>query len=376
MDNEKKNTDVKCVLCGKRLSLLSSKYIVGATGKVVCPQCLTHAMAVSDIFPELEQQEDAKKNEELITPHGIIEHLDKSIIGQDDAKRAVALAIWKQLVIANGEENMPKSNLLLYGPTGCGKTAIIRECAKYVKLPFLSFDSTTITQNGYKGRDAVEVLDDYVRMYSEDPMAEYGVIFFDEFDKLSARGGFEQASHFRATQHCLLKLMEGELNSTESKKFSVKNLLFIFGGAFTGIGKKKNVVKKPIGFEAQLQSTSTESNKVTVEDFIRFGIEPEVTGRIGQLTALAQLSENDLKEIILNSELSVYKKYRKFFEGRGIEFVLSDEQIGEITQEAFGRGTGARGLNVLIDKIAEPLLLKVVNGEMEGSINEGKSISE
>ena len=353
------NPPLSCELCGTPVDLPLHNYVSGATGKAVCKDCLNVAQKV---LPGMETSETDKRNAQCLTPQQIMAELDKAIIGQDRAKKAVAIALWKQQLRATGDRTVPRTNLLLYGPTGCGKTAIVREAARIVGLPFLSFDATTLTEAGYRGRDARDMISDLQDRFGEHPSIANSVIFLDEIDKLAAKGSEIRTQYNRGTQHSLLKLVEG----TEVDKLSTETMLFIFGGAFTGLATKTALPRmRPIGFENTVSPEEGVSPNISVSDFIRFGMEPELMGRVGQYIPLEPLSAEDLERILLESELSLYRQYQQFFRTYNIEFHLSDEQIQKLVQDALARGTGARGLNNLVEETAEPILLTLAEHSLK-----------
>lgn len=350
------NPSLSCELCGKPVILPLRNYVSGATGKAVCKDCLNVAQKV---LPSVEPPETDKRNAQCLTPQQIMTELDKAIIGQDRAKKAVAIALWKQQLRAAGDRTVPRTNLLLYGPTGCGKTAIVREAARIVGLPFLSFDATTLTEAGYRGRDARDMISDLQDRFGEHPSIANSVIFLDEIDKLAAKGSEIRTQYNRGTQHSLLKLVEG----TEVDKLSTETMLFIFGGAFTGLATKTALPRmRPIGFENTVPPEEGVSPNISVSDFIRFGMEPELMGRVGQYIPLEPLSAEDMERILLESELSLYRQYQRFFLAHGIRFEFSGKRMRELVQDALERGTGARGLNNLVEEAVEPILLRLAEG--------------
>ena len=345
---------LSCELCGRAVDLTHHEYVSGATGKVVCKKCLHVSQK---ILPGVERTGiTATDNSNILTPQQIITELDKTIIGQAVAKRAVAVAMWKQQLRAAGDTSLPRTNLLLYGPTGCGKTALVREAARIVGLPFLNFDSTTLTEAGYRGRDARDIVQDLQDRYEGNPHLAHSVIFLDEIDKLTARGSDIRVQYNRGTQHSLLKLVEG----SEVGRLSTDTMLFIFGGAFAGLKASKNEPRmRSIGFEKEIVPNENATPSISVSDFVRFGMEPELMGRVGQYIPLEPLSAETLERILLESDLSLYRQYQKFFRSHGIRFELSAQRIHELVQGALNCGTGARGLNNLVEEAVEPILLRL-----------------
>lgn len=361
----------RCVLCGRTITPTEKKKcIVGSTGRMVCDSCLGIAKTVSKTrIPEPVFHPAAKCH----TPRELVQKLDESIIGQQEAKTAIAVALWKQSLRAKENASVPQMNLLLYGPTGCGKTAIVEAAANLVSLPFISFDASTITENGYKGADAHDVIKNLFSRYRSNHNLAHAVVFLDEFDKLTARGHADRQTNSRAAQHALLKMLEGTTIDVDGRTISTADMLFVFGGAFTGITPqcKRTVSARPIGFlsEGPTAEEVAATEKLTVSDFIAYGMEPEIMGRIGQFVPVLDLTVEDLARILLESRRSVYLAYQKFFSSRGVDLELSACDAKVLAEEALARGTGARGLNAQIEKLVEPLLLQLSEGNLHGRVS-------
>lgn len=207
MSKKQKPPIPRCALCRREINIPSTDYVVGITGKIACRNCLR---ASFHIFETIDEPEEAAPTATaFITPQYIIRELDKAIIGQKQAKEAVALAVWKQMLRANGEKTVPRTNLLLYGPSGCGKTAIIRQAAAIVGLPFLTVDATSITETGYRGKDASDIITDLLAMFKDHPHIKHAIVLMDETDKLAAYGNDGRQAYCQGTQYALLKRVEG-----------------------------------------------------------------------------------------------------------------------------------------------------------------------
>lgn len=354
-----------CALCGKKMLFADSGCIVGATGRIVCSNCLQ----ISQHLLESAEENVTPTVNTTPTPQAIMAELDKAIIGQHQAKQAVAIALWKQLLRANGDEDIPRTNLLLYGPSGCSKTALVQEAARIVDIPFISFDATTLSEIGYRGSDARDMVVQMCKRFEGHPKQAYGIIFVDEVDKLAAKGSDSRTAYNRGTQHSLLKLIEGTEVDVDKETIHTDSLLFIFGGAFTDLKKKEEDEKpicRPVGFLREVEETPVqEESGVTMEDFVLFGMETELMGRIGQRIALEPLGAEDLKNILLNSRLSLYRRYQQFFRQHGVPWAFTDEELDRLVQQAIDFGTGARALNALVEEAVEPMLLRFAAGEWQ-----------
>ena len=355
----------RCPLCGKTLPRDPNQRIVGSSGRAVCSECMRTSFYIQELRKQKAEEERLYAHIVGVrTPEELLEEINQSIIGQERAKKAVATALWKQQLRAKQNLEIPNPGLLLYGPTGCGKTALVRAAAKAAGLPFVAFDATTLTEAGYRGRDADEMVQELVERGGNARLASRGVIFLDEVDKLAAvKGNDYRASYSRGTQHSLLKLIEGKELTVSGQRINTEKILFIFGGAFSGLQKEKRTEKKqrPIGFDKALSVSETEeaaNEGFSISDFIDYGMEPELMGRICRCVPLEGLTEEEMQRILLESDLSSYRKYHTFFEMHGQELSLEDADMRAMIRKALERGTGARALNALVEEWMEPKLLE------------------
>ena len=359
-----------CVLCGRTIHSFETDCVVGSTGRMVCGSCLGISRRLDGGKPpsSAEAAKVRAAQERIRTPKELMRELDKAIIGQAQAKQAVAVALWKQQLRASGERLLPRMNLLLYGPTGCGKTAIVREAAQLAELPFLTCDATALTETGYRGKDATDLLKDLAARYENHDRLPFSVLFLDECDKLAAQGGDYRQAYNRGTQHTLLKLVEGTEVDYGSRIISSEQMLFLFGGAFSRLELPSRRSAAPIGFhrEEAVEEEPSQRDDALMSAFVSYGMEPELMGRVGRFVAVEQLEAEELKQILLHSTLSALRQYQTFFKAQQITFQVSDTGLDALVQSALHRKTGARGLNALVEELVEPWLLRFANGELKG----------
>ena len=370
MSKKKQSSPVpRCALCKGVINILDNDYVVGSTGKMVCRSCLETSFNILEAH-------DVVKGEAVpalpITPQYIVQELDKAIIGQEQAKSAVALAIWKQRLRANGDTTVPRTNLLLYGPSGCGKTAIIREAARIAGLPFLTVDATGITETGYRGKNAADIVADLLAGFREHPHVRHAAVFIDEVDKTSAHGSDWRQAYCQGTQHALLKLVEGLEITAEGMTINTADLLFLFGGAFGRMWEEQRRAA-PIGF-VRNESPRPTVTRCTAEDFCAYGMERELMGRIGRFVPVEQLTTEQMKRILTESSLSAFVKYKKFFRAHKVRLKLPDELVEQLAREAVTQGTGARGLDGAVEALVQPLLYALAEGKLSGSVTLGGGI--
>ena len=370
MSKKKQSPPVpRCALCKGFINILDNDYVVGSTGRMVCRGCLEMSFHILEASKETEKENVSAPS---ITPQYIVQEVNKAIIGQEQAKSAVALAVWKQMLRANGDNAVPRTNLLLYGPSGCGKTAIIREAARIAGLPFLAVDATGITETGYRGKNAADIVTDLLTGFKGHPHVRHAIIFIDEVDKLSAHGADWRQAYCQGTQHALLKLVEGMEVTVDGMTINSTDLLFLFGGAFGRMQEARKCVA-PIGF-VRSEPFCPSVTQHTAEDFCAYGMERELMGRIGRFVPVEQLTTEQMKRILTESSLSAFVKYKKFFRAHKVRLKLPDELVEQLACESVAQGTGARGLDGAVEALVQPLLYALAEGKLSGSVTLGGGI--
>ena len=370
MSKKKQSPPVpRCALCKGFINILDNDYVVGSTGRMVCRGCLEMSFHILEASKETEKENVSAPS---ITPQYIVQEVNKAIIGQEQAKSAVALAVWKQMLRANGDNFVPRTNLLLYGPSGCGKTAIIREAARIAGLPFLAVDATGITETGYRGKNAADIVTDLLTGFKGHPHVRHAIIFIDEVDKLSAHGADWRQAYCQGTQHALLKLVEGMEVTVDGMTINTTDLLFLFGGAF-GRMREERKCAAPIGF-VRSEPSCPSVTQHTAEDFCAYGMERELMGRIGRSVPVEQLTTEQMKRILTESSLSAFVKYKKFFRAHKVRLKLPDELVEQLACESVAQGTGARGLDGAVEALVQPLLYALAEGKLSGSVTLGGGI--
>ncbi len=370
MSKKKQSPPVpRCALCKGFINILDNDYVVGSTGRMVCRGCLEMSFHILEASKETEKENASAPS---ITPQYIVQEVNKAIIGQEQAKSAVALAVWKQMLRANGDNAVPRTNLLLYGPSGCGKTAIIREAARIAGLPFLAVDATGITETGYRGKNAADIVTDLLTGFKGHPHVRHAIIFIDEVDKLSAHGADWRQAYCQGTQHALLKLVEGMEVTVDGMTINTTDLLFLFGGAF-GRMQEARKCAAPIGF-VRSEPFCPSVTQHTAEDFCAYGMERELMGRIGRFVPVEQLTTEQMKRILTESSLSAFVKYKKFFRAHKVRLKLPDELVEQLACESVAQGTGARGLDGAVEALVQPLLYALAEGKLSGSVTLGGGI--
>jgi ATP-dependent Clp protease ATP-binding subunit ClpX len=365
------NEQLLCSFCGK--SQRQVKKLIAGPGVYICDECID---LCNEIIDEELTAPASLDLDNLPRPKDIYAVLNDYVVSQEEAKRTLSVAVYNhykrvQMGQEDGEVELQKSNILLLGPTGCGKTLLAQTLARILNVPFAIADATALTEAGYVGEDVENILLKLIQAADFDiKKAETGIIYIDEVDKIARKADNPSITRDvsgEGVQQALLKILEGTVASVppqggrkhphqEFLSIDTTNILFICGGAFAGLDKiiGKRIGKSAVGFGADVRSKSSlESSellaKVMPEDLLNFGLIPEFIGRLPVISAVHQLQREDLVQILMEPKNALVKQYQRFFGYDNIELVFTEDALWEISDKALERETGARGLRSIIE---------------------------
>ncbi len=367
-----------CSFCGR--SEKEVEHLLGGMGAYICDDCVKLA---NNILNDLKFQE--KVSFKLPKPSEIKAHLDNFVISQEKAKKTISVAVYnhyKRILFKKrlGDVDVEKSNILIIGPTGVGKTLIAKTLAKFLNVPFAMYDATPLTEAGYVGEDVENILVRLLQNADYNPeLASKGIVYLDEFDKLARKGDSPSITKDvggEGVQQALLKIVEGTIANVPPQggrkhpeqsfiQLDTTDILFIMGGAFEGLADiiRERLGKREIGFGKAFKEVDDSKilHYVQPEDLIRYGIIPEMVGRLHVIVVMDPLTKEDLVDILTKPKNALVKQYKKLFELEGVELDFTRKALETIAELAMKRGTGARGLRAIMEEILNDIMYELPN---------------